>query len=208
MMLQECPQSKAERGERLGRAGGVFANSRAMENISATQMIRDDHKKIRGLFTQLTAVDLRAHEMVSGVSEELFTELDVHARLEEEILFPALENVVSFNGGAVLEKGREDNEQIRRLILQIRSNGTGGDGLSSNYVNQILELRDTFEQHASDVENTILGQAEQVIGADLMSLGERMRERRLEMMQATSFHPERAEHVQNPNSGEQMRKGA
>jgi len=49
-----------------------------MKPISAIQLLRDDHKKILGLFRQLEVIEARAPEMRDAVVLELFEEFLIH----------------------------------------------------------------------------------------------------------------------------------
>ena len=65
---------------------------------SANQLLRDDHKRARGLFSQLEALTERTPALVEPVSRELFLELEIHSLAERELYYPALMDAV--NGSA------------------------------------------------------------------------------------------------------------
>ena len=58
--------------------------------MNAFQLLKEDHKKVSGIFQQLEPTTERALK----TREELFTklkqELDIHAQIEETIFYPAI----------------------------------------------------------------------------------------------------------------------
>ncbi len=175
-----------------------------MNFLSAIQILRGNQKRIRGLFTQLGAVDLRAHEMVSGVRDELCTEIAIYAQLEEEILYPEVEDNLSPEGQALIDRGREELEELRHRSIQLKELSPG----DQVFMERLMELQEVWESHIDEEQSTLLNEAEQVLGSKLQELGERMTSRREQLLEGTRFRPSSGDSVQNPHGGEQMRKGA
>ena len=55
---------------------------------NATQMIRQDHKKVEGLFKKFEQT--QGSQSKRRLAENAMAELEVHAALEEEIFYPAV----------------------------------------------------------------------------------------------------------------------
>jgi len=63
--------------------------SKSSQPQDAVQLLKADHKQVRKLFEQFhTAPD----DDKGSIARRLFTELDIHSKLEEELLYPAVQS--------------------------------------------------------------------------------------------------------------------
>jgi hemerythrin superfamily protein len=60
---------------------------RAAQPKTAVQILKDDHKQARKLFDRFRGA---LQDRKSAVAARLFAELDLHTKLEEELIYPAL----------------------------------------------------------------------------------------------------------------------
>lgn len=159
-----------------------------MQATNATQLIRDDIKRIKGLLVQTQATKVRAREMNDGVLRELCMLLEIESELEEKVLCPALEkHAEAFD---VLRKCEADREEVRSALSADED-----------------ELVSAAILHLTTLESELLPLADALLSAqELDSLGGRMHEDRERLMRDPRFADARPEVVQNPNGGEQMRK--
>jgi hemerythrin superfamily protein len=59
---------------------------------SVTDMLREDHMKVKGLFEEFEqAEDAKAKQRIV---ETALAELEVHAKLEEELIYPAIRSEI------------------------------------------------------------------------------------------------------------------
>ena len=59
--------------------------------MNAVKMLKADHDRVQKLFKEFEAAGERAYEKKRGIAEEVFTELEIHTKLEEEIFYPAVQ---------------------------------------------------------------------------------------------------------------------
>jgi iron-sulfur cluster repair protein YtfE (RIC family) len=59
--------------------------------MNAFTLLKDAHEKVAGILEKIDGTTERATKGREELFAELKNELDVHARIEEEILYPALE---------------------------------------------------------------------------------------------------------------------
>jgi hemerythrin HHE cation binding domain-containing protein len=59
------------------------------EPQDAVQLLKTDHKQVRKLFEQFHGA---SNDDKGAIARRLFTELDIHAKLEEELLYPAVQS--------------------------------------------------------------------------------------------------------------------
>lgn len=175
-----------------------------MENKNATQLLRDDHKRIRGLFRQFEAVDVRAHEMKSGVVREIFMELEIHSRLEQELFYPAFQSAAGELSTVLVGKALDEHKVVQGIIDELRARGVDESGFDSRFA----ELIEEVQLHIDEEEKEMLRDAEMSMPGQLQELGARMSRRRSELLQQPEYRDARPGVVQNPNGGEQIRKSA
>ena len=81
----------------------------------AVQLLKADHKQVRKLFEQFHAA---ADDDKAPIARRLFTELEIHSKLEEELLYPAVQSKLGTsdyetqgNGLDITDDGEVDPEE-------------------------------------------------------------------------------------------------
>ena len=137
----------------------------------ATSMIRADHERVLALFHRYRVDAPPARKQ--ALAESLCLALEIHARLEEEIFYPAMRSV----DPDAVDKSIPEHNEMRRLIGRLRE--TPPHGLAHDAILMAL-MRDVM-RHIADEETTLLPEAERVMPAELAALGARMMRRRMEL---------------------------
>jgi hypothetical protein len=145
---------------------------------SITTMIRMDHTHVFALFHRYKA------DTPDGRKRALLTNaclaLEVHARLEEEIFYPALRRVISDD--EVLNKSGPEHDEMRELIQQLRDQLAAADRLSVTVDDTFLKLMRAVIHHVADEETHLLPIAERLLKDELGELGVKMTRRRVELV--------------------------
>jgi hemerythrin superfamily protein len=145
---------------------------------SITTMIRMDHTHALALFHRYKA-DTSAQRKRALVRNACLA-LEIHAQLEEEIFYPALQTVLS--GDEVLEKSKPEHDEMRRLIDDLRSrvvNDVVGD---TAFDDTFLQLMRIVMHHVADEETRLLPAAERLLSDRLGELGVEMTRRRVQLL--------------------------
>jgi len=74
------------------------------KQADAVNMLKADHKKVKQLFERFHSA---APEERSDIAGQLFTELEIHTKLEEELFYPAVRDKIAVAGPAA-EEAAED----------------------------------------------------------------------------------------------------
>jgi len=142
-------------------------------------MIRLDHSHAVALFHRYHA-DTPVGRKRALVRNACLA-LEIHAQLEEEIFYPALQTVTI--GDAVLEKSKPEHDEMRRLIGELRER-CGADAIDDG-----TALDDLFRQlmrvvihHVADEETQLLPEAERLLSDRLQKLGREMTRRRVQLL--------------------------
>ncbi len=139
---------------------------------SATQMIRQDHKKVEGLFKKFEQT--KAAQAKRRLAENAMAELEVHAALEEEIFYPAVKREV--DDGSLVQEALEEHQTVKQLISELR----GMEEADDEFTSQFSELVENVQHHVEEEENEMLPKVEES-ELDLNSLGQQMSQRKQEM---------------------------
>lgn len=140
-------------------------------SASATDMIRADHTRVVAMFHKY---DLRARPQAKqALINRLCVALEIHAQIEEEIIYPAIRGV----DASVVEKNIPEHDEMRRLISALR----GMDPSSAHYDQTFLQLMRNVMHHVADEETALLPDAERLLAERLGELGAQMTRRRLQL---------------------------
>jgi hemerythrin superfamily protein len=139
---------------------------------SATQMIRQDHKKVEGLFKKFEQT--KGAQAKRRLAENAMAELEVHAALEEEIFYPAVKKEV--DDGSMVQEALEEHQTVKRLISELKAMEEADEQFES----QFSELVENVQHHVEEEENEMLPKVEES-DMDLSSLGEQMAQRKQQM---------------------------
>ena len=140
---------------------------------NATQMIRQDHKKVEGLFKKFEQT--QGSQAKRRLAENAMAELEVHAALEEEIFYPAVKNEVD-DGSSMVQEAIEEHQTVKQLISELKGMQEAGE----EFELQFSQLMENVQHHVEEEESEMLPKVEES-ELDLNSLGQRMSQRKQEM---------------------------
>ncbi len=177
-----------------------------MQTIEGTQLLRDDHKLIVGLFRQLEAVEARAPEMRKGVTRTLVMELEIHMRIEEEIFYPALQETGDVVANELIARSRNEHAEAKQLLTALKSANWHND--IRIWRNTLLRLIQSVQLHIREEEHESLPLAERLLKDRLMEIGMWLKTRKAELQAEPQYRSAQPEVTQDFHGGEQMRKKA
>ncbi len=141
---------------------------------SATTLIKRDHKKVEGLFDKFE--NSTKAETKKRVADQACAELETHAKLEEEIFYPAVRKGLGEED--LLEEAVEEHQQAKKIIGELKKMSAGDAELEGKFA----ELVECIQHHVQEEEGELLPKVEES-DMDLADIGEQMAERREELMQ-------------------------
>jgi hemerythrin superfamily protein len=142
--------------------------------MKATQLLKTDHTKVKKLFRQFGQTTERAVKTRQRLVDRIATELDVHAKIEEEIFYPAVERVDSLR--ALVAESKEEHEEVKKLVAEMQGMSPDDEDLED----KVKELRDAVLHHASEEEEgKMFPEVQRAFSPDeLERLGEELQERK------------------------------
>ena len=139
---------------------------------SATDMIRADHSRVLTAFHRYKADSSAARK--KSIADMICTSLQVHAKIEEEIFYPAMRQA----GSTLLDELEPEHQEMKSLIATL----SGMQPNEAQYDLTFMELMRAVMHHVADEETMLLTNAESVLGDRLGELGAQMMKRRMELM--------------------------
>jgi hypothetical protein len=155
--------------------------------------------KANELFAQLLGTTNDAIDIREQLLASLAHELDLLANLQEQHLFPVLENHPET--AELVHGARDDNQQTRALLDELTATPKDSD----TFLPKVEELRKVFQQHIRNDKNELLPVVLKVLNEDeVEAVVEKVEEEIAEAMRAASDRPparrQRAKRAQRTSS--------
>jgi len=146
--------------------------------MDAITLLKDDHKKVKEMFREFEAAGDRAYKTKQRIAEQVFMELEVHSKIEEEIFYPAVREKAGKEGKELVAEGFEEHHVVDVLIGELKAL----DPEAEEYDAKFKVLTENVEHHIEEEEQEMMPEAKEALGDALAELGERMLRRKEELM--------------------------
>lgn len=140
----------------------------------AIQLLRQDHREVEQLFEQFETA--KGDGRKQKLAQQICTELTIHAKIEEEIFYPACEGKIDDD---LLKEGYVEHDAAKLLIAEIEA----GEPSDEFYDAKMKVLKEEIEHHIKEEErqaDSMFSQARKA-GLDLDSLGEQLARRKAQL---------------------------
>jgi hemerythrin superfamily protein len=115
------------------------------------QMLRDDHKRVRNLFAEYAKAQDQAKPALAKI---IIHELEVHAGVEEQLIYPAFRKV--FKDSGMLNEAVEEHHLVHVLIKELK----GLKGNQETFEAKLTVLRELVKHHVDEEEGQMFPKAE------------------------------------------------
>ena len=112
--------------------------------MDALEVLKQDHQKVKKLLTSATETEDKKEQ--KRLFREIKAELETHARLEETIFYPAVQEHEEL--ASMVFESLEEHRQVKTLLRDL-SRGTPG---SDKFKAKLKVLKDDIEHHAEEEE--------------------------------------------------------
>ncbi|OYX29564.1 MAG: hemerythrin [Caulobacterales bacterium 32-69-10] len=141
----------------------------------AIALLKADHRKVEELF--------EAFEKASGdgrkkkLAEQICMELTVHAKIEEDVFYPACEGAVEQD---LIDEAYVEHDGAKVLIAEIEAGGPD----DKFYDAKVKVLSEMIEHHVEEEEKRVEGMFSQArkAGLDMDALGQKMADEKAQLM--------------------------
>jgi hemerythrin-like domain-containing protein len=144
----------------------------------AVELIRSDHRTVEELFGEFEQAGDRAYKTKQGLVEQITQELEVHATLEEETFYPAVQAKARKDGKQLIDEAVEEHHLVRVTLGELAGLTPEDDAFDA----KVQVLIENVRHHVEEEESEMLPQAEKLLGKDeLARLGEEMLARKRQL---------------------------
>jgi hemerythrin superfamily protein len=144
----------------------------------AVGLIKADHREVEKLFREFEKAGDRAYKTKQQLVEQIIKELEVHATVEEEIYYPAVEAKAKKDGKELVAEAVEEHHVVKVLLGELAGMSSEDDAFDA----KVTVLMENVRHHVEEEEEEMLPQSEDVLGKEeLARLGEQMAARKQQL---------------------------
>lgn len=125
--------------------------------MDALEFLKEDHQKVKRLFKQI------AETVDPSKRQELFdqidTELEIHAHIEETVFYPALENYDQLID--MVAEARDEHQTVKALLEELEELGVE----SGKFVEELTVLMESVEHHVEEEEDEMFPAVRDILDA-------------------------------------------
>jgi hemerythrin-like domain-containing protein len=142
--------------------------------MDAFSLLKEDHRKVEELFSQLESASGGAAKM--RVFEQIKTELELHTHIEETIFYPALEEPKQTHDLTL--EAYEEHDVVKKLLQEL----SRAKSPNEEWEAKAKVLQENVEHHVEEEENELFPKASKALGAEeIETLGEQMESEKMRM---------------------------
>ena len=153
-----------------------------MADSSVVDMLKQDHRKVKELFDEFNEADGRQK---AGIAKAALHELEVHAALEERLIYPAIREEIDADDP--MDEAVEEYHLVHVLIRELKKLKPSDERFEAKF-NVLGEL---VKHHIEEEEGEILPQA-QDSDLDWQALDAKVMKRREQLMSSGSVSSRKA----------------
>ena len=144
----------------------------------AVALIKADHRKVERLFREFEEAGDRAYKTKQDLVAEIIKELKVHATIEEESYYPAVEAKARKDGRELVAEAVEEHHVVKVLLGELAAMSAEDQAFEA----KVTVLMENVRHHVEEEEQELLPQSEKVLGEEeLTRLGEEMAARKRQL---------------------------
>ena len=144
----------------------------------AVALIKADHREVEKLFHEFEDAGDRAYKTKQQLVSQIIKELEVHATIEEEIYYPAVDAKAKKDGKELVAEAVEEHHVVKVLLGELATMSAEDDAFDA----KVTVLIENVRHHVEEEEEELLPQSEEILGdEELARLGEEMAARKQQL---------------------------
>ena len=138
-----------------------------------TELLHQDHQKVQELFFQFSKAEENKEK--EALVKEILTELHIHATIEEEIVYPGIEEEVE-EGDELVGEAETEHKVVKFLMAELSHMTAANPKFDAN----VTVLCELVVHHLREEEKEMFKKLRES-GADLEELAEQVLERKAQL---------------------------
>jgi hemerythrin superfamily protein len=133
------------------------------------ELLKEDHKKVAGLLGQINETTERAEKTRNELFAKLYSELDAHSKMEEEILYPQLKQEEETR--EIANEAVEEHRVVKQLLKELDV----AQKTTEQWTAKFTVLKENIEHHVEEEEGEMFQKIRKAFSKDQIDeLGERL----------------------------------
>jgi iron-sulfur cluster repair protein YtfE (RIC family) len=128
--------------------------------MDAFELLKKDHEKVSGIFEKLEPTTERGVKTREELFAQLKQELEIHTKIEEQILYPALKDAEETHD--ITLEAFEEHNVVKTLLAEL-------DELSKDdetWEAKLTVLKENVEHHVEEEEGEMFKKARKVLSSE------------------------------------------
>ncbi|MDT4965921.1 MAG: hypothetical protein QOJ64_658 [Acidobacteriota bacterium] len=147
--------------------------------MDAFELLKKDHEKVSGIFEKLEPTTERGVKTREELFAQLKSELDIHAKVEEEIFYPAIKEAKETHD--ITLEAFEEHKVVKGLLAELDALAKDDETWGAKFT----VLKENVEHHVEEEEGEMFKSARKVLTKEqIEELGERMEAAKAEQKKA------------------------
>jgi hemerythrin superfamily protein len=139
--------------------------------VDALKLLREDHDRVRKMLDDGESTTERAIKTRSELFGRLKRELEIHERMEEEVLYPAMKEHPKAREYAF--EGFEEHHVVDTILAELEQTDPGDEQWTAKF----KVVKENLEHHMEEEENEAFPQVRRAFSdEELEKMGARMEE--------------------------------
>lgn len=137
--------------------------------MNAFTLLKADHETVAGILNSIEETTERAVKGRDELFARLKAELDLHAKIEEEILYPALEKTEEAH--EITLEAYEEHRLVKQLLTELEAEPKDTEEWTAKF----SVLKENVEHHVEEEEGEMFKKARQALSEEeIETLGEQL----------------------------------
>jgi hemerythrin superfamily protein len=156
----------------------VFPTRRSFVAQDAVALIKADHREVEKLFHEFEDAGDRAYKTKQQLVSQIIKELEVHATIEEETYYPAVEAKAKKDGKELIAEAVEEHHVVKILLGELSAMTAEDEAFDA----KVTVLMENVRHHVEEEEEELLPQSQEILGEEeLTRLGQEMAARKRQL---------------------------
>jgi len=146
--------------------------------MRVTTILTKDHRVVSGMIATLEMTPRMNGRVRKMLFEQIRTNFMIHAQAEEEVLYPAMRNLMFMGGASKVDDSYREHQQMKDLLNDLETMDPGSDAFDMKFA----EFKHKIEHHVDEEENQMFPVVRDRMSTDRQEqLGQRIHDRKMSL---------------------------
>ncbi|MFN2614934.1 MAG: hemerythrin domain-containing protein [Actinomycetota bacterium] len=141
------------------------------KKMDAITFLKHDHREVEGLFARYRKLGSRSTKTKEEIVQKVIRELSIHAAIEEQLVYPQMEQMMG-QGKKKVDHALDEHQEVKEMLAQLEQMTAEDEQMDT-----IMEkLEESVSEHVEEEETDLFPKFAKVAGREeLEQMGEQLR---------------------------------